>query len=107
MRDVELYQQLLGLVASWTVGRVELSVEGERVDSWAAHAPEVRWPWPGVRDPVTGLRSFGGAGVEAFGQLPIQDLPARPCASYRVPHRRDAAGEAAVGRSAFALHAAL
>ena len=32
MRDVELYQQLLGLVAPSTVGRVELSVEGERVD---------------------------------------------------------------------------
>jgi len=46
MRDVELYQQLLGLVAPWTVGRVELSVEGERVDIWAAHAPEVRWPCP-------------------------------------------------------------
>ena len=46
MRDVELYQQLLGLVAPWTVGRVELSVEGERVDIWAEHAPEVRWPCP-------------------------------------------------------------
>ena len=45
MRDVELYQQLLGLVAPWTVGRVELSVEGERVDIWAEHA-EVRWPCP-------------------------------------------------------------
>jgi len=46
MRDVELYQQLLGLVAPWTVGGVELSVEGERVDIWAAHAPQVRWPCP-------------------------------------------------------------
>jgi Transposase and inactivated derivatives len=46
MRDVELYQQLLGLVAPWTVSRVELSVEGERVDIWAEHAPEVRWPCP-------------------------------------------------------------
>jgi hypothetical protein len=31
MRDVELYQQLLGLVAPWTVGRVELSVQSERL----------------------------------------------------------------------------
>ena len=46
MRDAELYQRLLGLVAPWTVGRVELSVEGERVDIWAEHAPEVRWPCP-------------------------------------------------------------
>jgi hypothetical protein len=44
MRDVELYQQLLGLVAPWAVGRVELSVQGERVDIWAEHAPEARWP---------------------------------------------------------------
>jgi len=46
MRDVELYQQLLGLAAPWTVGRIELSVEGERVDIWVEHAPEVRWPCP-------------------------------------------------------------
>ena len=46
MRDVELYQELLGLVAPWTVGRVELSVEGEQVGIWSEHAPEVRWPCP-------------------------------------------------------------
>ena len=46
MRDVELYQQLLGLGSPWTVDRVELSVEGERVDVWAMHAPEVRRPCP-------------------------------------------------------------
>ena len=46
MQDVELYQQLLGLVAPWTVARVELSVERERVDIWAEHAPQVRWPCP-------------------------------------------------------------
>jgi transposase len=44
MRDVELYQQLLGVVSPWTVNRVELSVEAERVDVWVKHAPEVRWP---------------------------------------------------------------
>ncbi len=46
MRDVELYQQLLGVVSPWTVNRVELSVEGERVDVWVEHAPELRWPCP-------------------------------------------------------------
>jgi len=44
MRDVELFQQLLGVVSPWTVNRVELSVEAERVDVWVKHAPEVRWP---------------------------------------------------------------
>jgi len=46
MRDVELYQQLLGFVAPWTVSRVELSVQGERVDIWAELAPQVRLPCP-------------------------------------------------------------
>lgn len=46
MRDVELYQQLLCVVSPWTVSRVELSVEGERVDIWVEHAAEVRWPCP-------------------------------------------------------------
>jgi hypothetical protein len=32
MRDVELYQQLLGVVSLWRVNRVKLSVEAERVN---------------------------------------------------------------------------
>jgi len=44
MRDVELYQQLLGVISPWTVNRVELSVEDERVDILAENAPEMRWP---------------------------------------------------------------
>jgi transposase len=44
MRDVELYQQLLGVVSPWTVKRVELSVEAKRVEVWVKHAPEVSWP---------------------------------------------------------------
>jgi hypothetical protein len=43
MRDVELYQQLLEVVSPWTVNRVELSVEGERVDDWV-RAKEKRVP---------------------------------------------------------------
>jgi transposase len=42
MRDVELYQQLLGVVSPWRVNRVALSVEAERVDVWVKHATEVR-----------------------------------------------------------------
>ena len=32
MRDVELYQQLLDVVSPWTLSRVELSMEAERVN---------------------------------------------------------------------------
>jgi len=46
MRDVELQQQLPGVVFRWTVGRVELSVEGERVELRAQHVPDERWPGP-------------------------------------------------------------
>ena len=46
MRDVELYRQVLGLEAPWTVTRVDLSVTEERVDVWAGHADRVRWPCP-------------------------------------------------------------
>ena len=42
MRDVDLYRQVLGLEAPWTVTRVELSVTEERVDVWAGHAARVR-----------------------------------------------------------------
>ena len=68
MRDVELYQQLLGLVAPWTVGGVELSVEGERVDIWAAHAPGLRWPCPECETvlPVYMRRSVPGGTVAAL-----------------------------------------
>ena len=46
MRDVELYRYVLGLQTPWTVSRVDLSVTEQRVDVWAEHADESRWPCP-------------------------------------------------------------
>jgi transposase len=46
MRDVELYRHLLGLEAPWTVRPVELNIQGQRVDVWAGHAADGRWPCP-------------------------------------------------------------
>lgn len=46
MRDTELYRHLLGLVPPWTVGKVDLAVKEQRVDVWAEHKAEVRWPCP-------------------------------------------------------------
>jgi hypothetical protein len=46
MRDVELYRHLLGLEEPWTVRSVELNVQEQRVDVWAGHAGDVRWPCP-------------------------------------------------------------
>lgn len=46
MRDTELYRHLLGLVAPWEVSRVELSVDGGRVDVWAEHPTRTRFVCP-------------------------------------------------------------
>src|SRR5262245_11115285 len=44
MRDTELYRLVLGLERPWTVTKVKLSVEDERVDVWAGHEEGVRFP---------------------------------------------------------------
>jgi len=41
MQDTALYQYLLGLQLPWTVSRVTLDVQGQRVDVWAEHAEAV------------------------------------------------------------------
>ena len=46
MRDTELYQQLLGLAAPWTVQRVELSVAEGRVDVWVDHPRQRQFDCP-------------------------------------------------------------
>jgi transposase len=46
MRDVELYRQLLGIEAPWSVTAVELSVPEQRVEVVVGHARGVRWPCP-------------------------------------------------------------
>jgi transposase len=55
MRDTELYQQLLGLTAPWTVDRVELSVDQRRVDVWVGHPQRWRFlcPEPGCERQLT------------------------------------------------------
>mgnify|MGYP002383038865 FL=1 len=46
MRDVELYQQILGLSSPWTVDGVVLDVEGQRVDVCVVHAVDAQWRCP-------------------------------------------------------------
>ncbi len=46
VQDTELYRHLLGIVAPWTVERVELDLKEKRVDVWATHPSEERWPCP-------------------------------------------------------------
>jgi transposase len=46
MKDVELYQQLLGLTAPWTVTAVAVDVDQQQVRVSVAAPPETRWPCP-------------------------------------------------------------
>ena len=46
MESVELYRQLLGLTAPWTVERVELDMSRQRVEVYVRHAPGQRFACP-------------------------------------------------------------
>lgn len=46
MLHTELYQQVLGLAKPWSVSRVELNVEKQRVDVWVEHRRDVTWACP-------------------------------------------------------------
>ena len=44
MQDTELYRHLLGIEEPWAVGRVELDIAQQRVDVWAEHPADRKWP---------------------------------------------------------------
>ena len=46
MQDTALYQYLLGLQSPWTVSRVNLDINGQRVDVWAEHQEDAAWACP-------------------------------------------------------------
>ena len=46
MKDIELYQQVLGLSEPWFVAKVELKVKEQRVELYLEHRPEVKWRCP-------------------------------------------------------------
>jgi transposase len=46
MQDTELYRYLLGIERPWTVERVKLDLVNQRVDVWATHEEDLRWPCP-------------------------------------------------------------
>jgi transposase len=46
MRDIELYQQILGLVEPWTVREVELKIDEGRVEIYVEHPRGEKWKCP-------------------------------------------------------------
>jgi len=46
MEDTELYREILGLKAPWSVTRVGLDMQEKQVNVWAGHEEGTRWPCP-------------------------------------------------------------
>jgi transposase len=69
MRDIELYQQLLGLAEPWRVTRVELSVEEGRVDVWVVHPRRTRFACPQEGCPHGELPVYDHAEARAWRHL--------------------------------------
>lgn len=46
MQDTKLFETILGLRAPWGISRVALDAEQQRVDLWAEHSDQARWPCP-------------------------------------------------------------
>jgi transposase len=93
MQDTALYQYLLGLKSPWTVSRVNLNVQGHRVDVWAEHSEHATWTCPHCAD------------VAASGQLPVPDVSACENSPSDLRRAWRGAGPGSVGRAAVAVHA--
>ena len=52
MRDIELYQRILGLAEPWSVERVNLDVAQKRVDIWVKHPEGQKWSCPQCQQPL-------------------------------------------------------
>lgn len=46
MQDTTLFETIRGLQTPWHIARVTLDTTGERVDLWAEHDADTRWPCP-------------------------------------------------------------
>jgi transposase len=46
MQDTKLFETILGLRPPWHISRVVLDTKEQRVDLWAEHSAQARWPCP-------------------------------------------------------------
>ena len=53
MKDIELYRQLLGVEAPWTVDQVSLNIEEIAVYVYLTEAPDTTWRCPTCGEPAT------------------------------------------------------
>ncbi len=95
MQDCELYRQILGIAAPWSVSRVELDVPAGRVDIWVEHEPGARWRCPhcerelGVRDHADerAWRHLDTCQLQTLlhARIPRVDCPAHGVGQVKVP----------------------
>lgn len=52
MQDTKLFETILGLGAPWRISRVVLDAQMERVDLWAEHSEQAKWPCPQCQQPL-------------------------------------------------------
>jgi hypothetical protein len=105
MRDTELYQNLLGIVAPWSVDSVTMDVEKQRVDVTVSHPPKILFACPECG--VSGIRSCGRAGLETPGQLPVLHLSPCPGSPDFLFDSWSPAGVGSLGRSPGTVHQAV
>jgi hypothetical protein len=84
MRDTELYRHLLGVEQPWTVSRVELSVEQQRVDVWAEHGKDARFRCPTCGKPSGLCDHAAERSWNASRQLSVSNLLASASAVREV-----------------------
>ena len=77
MESMELYRQLLGLSAPWTVERVELDVAKGRVEVYAGHELGRRFACPARRRLLWGIPRFPPSRL-------VRRLPAMCVVSSRI-----------------------
>jgi transposase len=53
VQDTKLFETILGIQAPWKIARVVLDTSGERVDLWAEHTDDTRWPCPECQQALT------------------------------------------------------
>ena len=89
MKDVELYQQLLGLAAPWTVTAVAVDVDQQQVRVSVAAPGETRWPCPECRQLCPGYdhreeRAWRHLDSCAFQTWLVARLPRCRCPEHGV-----------------------
>jgi transposase len=95
VQDTKLFETILGIQAPWAISRVAWDTRGERVDLWAEHADDTRWPCPECQQTLPcrdhaderGWRHLDTCQYQTFlhARVPRVDCPTHGVRQGRVP----------------------